>query len=65
MLEEPDPERSLENFRQCLARINSPENYAAFLNSGFKVILRDENRTVEETMALAEEMLGLKEKYGI
>ena len=65
MLEEPDPEKSLENFRQCLARINSRENYEKFLNSGFKVILRDENRTAEETMALAEEMFGLKDKYGL
>lgn len=65
MLEEPDPEKSLENFRRCLARINSRENYEKFLNSGFKVILRDENRTAEETMELAGEMLGLKEKYGM
>ena len=59
MMEEENPEQSLKNFRQCLSRINSPENYARFLNSGFRVILRDENRTVEETMALAEKELGL------
>ena len=34
-------------------------NYNAFLNSGFKVLLRDENRSIEETMALAEAALGL------
>ena len=60
LMEEPDPERALENFRQCLARINSPENYNAFLNSGFRVITRDENRSIEETMALAETAFGLK-----
>ena len=60
MMEEPEPEKSLENFRQCLARINSQENYDRFLNSGFNVILRDENRTPEETMALAEKMFALK-----
>lgn len=59
MLEEPDPQASLANFRQCLARINSPETYQRFLHSGFRVILRDENRTVEETLALAEQELGL------
>lgn len=60
LMEEKDPERALENFRQCLARINSPENYEKFLHSGFRVILRDEDRSSEQTLALAEEMLGLK-----
>jgi len=64
MMEEPDPTASLENFRQCLARINSRENYERFLNSGFRVILRDENRSIEDTLALAESELGLREKYG-
>ena len=32
MLEEENPKASLENFRQCLRRINSPENYHAFLH---------------------------------
>lgn len=59
MSEEPDPEASLANFRQCLARINSQAAYDAFLHSGFPVLLRDENRCPEETMALAEKILGL------
>lgn len=59
LMEEENPEQALENFRQCLARINSAENYNAFLNSGFRVILRDENRSIEETVALAEAELGL------
>ena len=59
LMEEANPEAAMENFRQCLARINSWENYEAFLNSGFRVILRDENRSIEETMALAERELGL------
>ena len=59
LMEEENPRQAMENFRQCLARINSKENYDAFLNSGFKVILRDENRTEEETQALAEALLGL------
>ena len=63
MMEEPNPEYALENFRACLARINSRENYDAFLHAGFQVIVRDEYRSAEETLALAEEMLGLKEKY--
>ena len=61
LMEEENPERALENFRQCLARINSLENYDRFLHSGFRVILRDENRSEEETLALAEKLLGLRE----
>ena len=60
MMDEPDPEVALDNFRQCLSRINSRENYNAFLHSGFQVLTRDDNRRVEQTVALAERMLGLK-----
>ena len=59
MMEEPDPEHALQNFRNCLAQINSQENYDAFLHSGFRVLLRDEKRTIEETLALVERELGL------
>lgn len=59
LMEEENPKQALDNFRQCLARINSAENYSAFLNSGFRVILRDENRSIEETVVLAEAELGL------
>lgn len=59
LMEESDPAQAMENFRQCLARINSQENYDRFLRSGFHVILRDENRSIEETLLLAETKLGL------
>ncbi len=59
LMEEKNPEQAMENFRQCLARINSKENYDAFLHSGFQVLLRDENRSIEETVALAEKALNL------
>lgn len=36
----PDPERTMQNFRECIARINSPERYAAFENSGFFTMCR-------------------------
>ena len=39
--------------------MNSEETYNAFLTSGFNIILRDENRTIDETVALAEEAFGL------
>ncbi len=59
LMEEPEPEQAMENFRRCLQRINSRENYDLFLHSGFPVILRDESRSVEDTMALAEKLLEL------
>ena len=59
IMEEPDPEYALLNYRKGLELINSKEAYDKLLNSGFNVILRDENRTIEETLALAEKTLGL------
>ena len=58
---EPEPERALENFRQCLERINSPAVYDEFLHSGFRVILRDDSRSIEETLALVEREFGLED----
>ena len=59
ILEEPDPEAAMENYRRGLMRINSRERYERFLHSGFPVLLRDEGRTPEETLALAEQVFGL------
>ena len=59
IMEEPDPEKAMENYRQGLTLINSQENYDRFLNSGFQVILRDENRSIEETLELVEKAFGL------
>ncbi len=59
ILEEPDPEYAMQNYRKGLELINSKETYDEFLNSGFTTILRDENRTIDETVALAEKAFGL------
>lgn len=59
LMEEENPAAAMENFRQCLARVNSPENYDAFLHSGFRIILRDESRSIGETLALVECTFGL------
>lgn len=59
LLAEPDPQAAIANFRECLSRINSPERYDRFLNSGFNVIKRDDSRTVEETALLAERFFAL------
>ena len=60
MLEEPDHQASLDNYREILTRINSKESYDRFLNSGFKVIYRDENRSENDTVELAIELLNIK-----
>ena len=60
IMEEKDPNFALNNFRECLSKINSIEKYNYFLNSGFNVILRDENRTIEETSMIAEIYFQLK-----
>ena len=60
LLAEPDPEAAIENFRACLRRINSPQRYDAFLHSGFRVLLRDDARSIEQTMALIEQALQLR-----
>ena len=59
MLEEPDAEQALANFRECLKRINSPARYNRFLHAGFPVILRDESRSIEQTLAMVEEVFSL------
>ena len=59
ILEEPDPERAMENYRRGLELINSRADYERYLHSGFQVLLRDEHRTIEQTLALAEKAFGL------
>ena len=59
MLEEPDPQAALDNYREILTRICSQEAYDELENSGFRKIYRDENRSQEETIVLAEELLGI------
>lgn len=60
IMEEPDPAAAMENYRRGLELINSREKYNELLTSGFPVIIRDEARSVEETLALVEEAFGLE-----
>lgn len=48
-----DPERTMENFRACIARVNSRERYLAWQNSGFFTLVREDTAadTREETCA--------------
>jgi len=59
IMEEPEPEQAMENYRRGLERINSQAKYDQFLHSGFPVILRDESRSIEETLHLVERAFGL------
>lgn len=59
LLKEDNPDKAIENFRECLKSTNSREIYNYFLNSGFQVILRDEKRTIDETLLIVEKALKL------
>lgn len=52
-----DPEAVLENYKQGLARINSPENYAAYVNSGFFTIVRED--TAQDTRQAVCDQIAL------
>lgn len=59
LLDEEKTDQAMENFKMCLKRVNSQEIYNNFLHSGFNVIKRDDNRTIEETFTLVEQMFQL------
>ena len=59
IMEEPDPEKAMENYRKGLELICSQESYDELLHSGFPVVFRDENRTIGQTLALVEAAFGL------
>ena len=50
---------AIANFRECLSKVNSQENYDKLLHSGFQVLLKDENRSIEETMQMVENYMKL------
>lgn len=59
IMEEKDPEKAMENYRQGLMRINSQQRYDRLLNSGFNVIIRDGSKNIEQTLLAAERAFGL------
>lgn len=60
LMQEADSDAAMANFREMLMRVNSKERYDKFLHSGFRVLLRDDNRTVDETLEIVERLLKLK-----
>ena len=51
-----NPEKTLQNFKDCIARINSQEYYDMFSNSGFFTVVRDNTGT--DTRAEMLEMIS-------
>ena len=55
-----NPERTMANFRACIAEINSPERYRAFEESGFFTHVRDDSLSPIETMHILARHFGLQ-----
>ena len=49
----------MANYRAVLERVNSPERYRAYEQSGFFTLKRDDRRTPEQTMAILAGHFGL------
>ncbi len=49
-----NPEKTMRNYRECLALINSPEKYRAFEQSGFFTLVRRDERTPNQTLSILE-----------
>ena len=58
-----DPAAVMENYRQGLARINSKEHYDEYANSGFFMVVRDDNGldTREQVCDMIAKHFGLME----
>ena len=57
IMDEPDPEAAMENYRKGLLLINT-RAYERMENAGFPIIYRDETRSLDETLALVEQTFG-------
>lgn len=54
LLECPDPNGAIANYRKCLELVNGPEHYREFAESGFFTHLRTEESTLEHTLHILE-----------
>ena len=59
ILEAPNPEAAMINFRKCIETVNSDEHYQEFAESGFFTHIRTENSTIEDTLRQLEEHFKL------
>lgn len=58
----PDPVKTLQNFKDCIARINGQRYYDEFKNSDFFVLVRENSEidTKVETLAILAKHFGLE-----
>lgn len=47
-----NPDKTMKNYCECLAKINSEEKYDAFEKSGFFTLIRDDARTLGQTLEI-------------
>lgn len=59
ILEAPDPEKAMANYRKILETLNSPEHYREFAESGFFTYVRTEESTIPDALAQIEEHFKL------
>ena len=54
LLECPDPDAAISNYRRCLELINGPEHYREFVGSGFFTHLRTDESTIDQALQILE-----------
>ena len=54
-----DPDKTMQNYRKCLEKINSKEMYDAYANSEFFTLVRDDDSTIESTLEQLAKHFGL------
>ena len=59
IMEAENPIKTMRNFKACIAKINSKEEYDKFVNSGFFVFKRDNTKSLDETLTILEKHFGL------
>ena len=52
IMEAKNPAKTLKNFKECIARVNSKEHYDEFVNRGFRVFKRTGLKTLNETLKI-------------
>ena len=60
IMEAENPVKTMNNFKECIAKINSKEEYDKFVNSGFFVFKRDDTKTLDETLEILEDHFELE-----
>ena len=63
IMEAKNPAKTLKNFKECIAKVNSKEHYDEFASSGFYVFKRDDTKTLDETLEIIENHFGLKQLH--